>query len=159
MDMANKIKITNICGHDVTVVKHELNFNRKWAPKMSQMIDKDIVEELLFDPGFKYVIDNGMLYIEDLEVKKELGIEPFDATEPVNIIILTDADKEEYLTKLSLAAFKEKVAELPMEQVRSLVDYAIEHRIVDINKAKVLKAKTGRDIMKAISLEEADQEK
>lgn len=159
MDTTNKVKVTNMCGHDVTVNRPELGFRRDWKPKMSHMIEKDLIEELLLGTGFRYIIDNGMLYIEDLETKKELGLEPEDATEPVNIVILSDKDKEEYLTKISLAAFKEKVNTLPIEQLRSLVDYAIAHRLVDINKAKVLKTKTGRDIVKAIELEEADQAK
>ena len=32
----------------------------------------------------------GVLFIDDLEFKKELGLEPEDAVEPVNVILLED---------------------------------------------------------------------
>ena len=52
------------------------------------------------------MIDSGMLYIEDMAVKKELGLEPEDAKEPVNIIVLSDKEMRHYIT-MPLAQFKE----------------------------------------------------
>lgn len=152
------VKVVNKMNHNIGVVVPELNFKRKWSPKMTQMIPKDILEQLLLDRGFKYMIDNAMLYIEDMEVKKELFLEPEDATEPVNIIVLSDEAKEEYLTKMSLVDFKNEIVKLPKEQVNGLVEYAIEHEIMNNSKSKILKNITGRDVIRAIQLNEANKE-
>ena len=152
------VKVVNKMGHNIGVVVPELNFKRKWSPRMTQMIPKDILEQLLLDRGFKYMIDNAMLYIEDMEVKKELFLEPEDATEPVNIIVLSDEAKEEYLTKMSLVDFKNEIVKLPKEQVNGLVEYAIEHEIMNNSKSKILKNITGRDVIRAIQLNEDNKE-
>jgi 5-formaminoimidazole-4-carboxamide-1-beta-D-ribofuranosyl 5'-monophosphate synthetase len=112
----------------------------------------------MFEPGVKYMFDEGMLYIEDMEAKKELGIEPEDAKEPVNVIILNDKQRRQYWVNLSLNDFKKKVDELPREQVELLADYAIENRLVDVDKCDFMQEKCGRDIMTAIKLNKADEE-
>lgn len=150
-----KIKITNTADHRVGVNVPELRFNRKWASKGSSVkISRSIVEELLYDPGFRYMIDNGILYIEDLATKKELELEPEDVKAPKNIIVLTDGQKKNYLTTMSLKAFKEKVETLSDEQVNALADFAIEHNYLDVDKNKILKQRTGKDILQAVRLKE-----
>lgn len=154
-----KVKVTNMSNSRVVVNVPEVRFNRQWMAKgAAATIEKDTLEELMYDPGFKYMIDTGILYIEDLEVKKELGIEPEDATEPVNVIVLSDTERQNYLKVLSLTAFKKKVQDLNLEQINALADYAIEHKIVDVDKCKVLKELCGRDIIQAIRLNEQDKE-
>lgn len=155
----NKVKVTNMLGHVVNVTSPDLRFSRTWATQGAVVsIDKEILEELLYDPGFKNMIDMGILYIEDMGVKKDLGLEPEDATEPVNLIALTDADKKTYLTILTLAKFKENIKKLSKTQLEELCNYAIEHKYLNVDKAKVLKEACGRDIIKAVSLVESEKE-
>ena len=88
MDKSNKVKVTSMTTGRLGVIIPEYNFNRTWPNKGSSMlVDKDVLEQLMFNEGVRYMFDNGMLYIEDMETKKELGLEPEDATEPVNIIV------------------------------------------------------------------------
>jgi hypothetical protein len=42
-----------------------------------------------------------------MEVKKEYGLEPENAEEPVNIIILNEAQMKRYLTVMPFRDFKE----------------------------------------------------
>jgi len=51
------------------------------------------------DKGFYNMIAEGTLYIEDMDIKKELDIEPQDATEPVNVIVYTEAQIKDFLSK------------------------------------------------------------
>ena len=104
------------------------------------------------------VIKEGMLYIEDMGAKKELGLEPVDAEEPVNIIVLTDKQRRQYWVNFPLDEFKKKVDELPKEQVELLADYAIDNRIIDIDKCDFMQQKCGRNIIRAIELNKADAE-
>ena len=112
----------------------------------------------MFDPGFHNMLTMGMLYIEDMEVKKELDLEPQDAVEPVNIIVLNDKQKRQYLTELSLVGFKDKVKKLGRTQLEELADYAIDHRLLDVDKCNVLKEACGRDVINAVRLNEQNKE-
>ena len=154
-----KVKVVSTVKSRMGVKVPEMRFSRQWLKKGSAvMIDRDILEELMYDSGFKYMIDSGMLYIEDMAVKKELGLEPEDAKEPVNIIVLSDKEMRHYMVTMPLAQFKEKVAELRKEQLETLVDFAIENRIADIDKAKYIKELCGKDIVRAIQLNDLDKE-
>ena len=156
--MAN-INVINKVNHPVGVVVPELNFRRDRMGKEQKIaIDENLLKELMFDPGFHNMVMQGILYIEEMDVKKELGIEPFDAEEPVNVIVLTDAEREKYLTVYTLKNFKDKVSKLNQTQLNELADYAISKKIVDVEKCKVIKQLCGRDILQAIRLGEQDKE-
>lgn len=156
--MAN-INVINKVNHPVGVVVPELNFRRDWMGKEQKIaIDENLLKELMFDPGFHNMVMQGILYIEEMDVKKELGIEPFDAEEPVNVIVLTDAEREKYLTVYTLKNFKDKVSKLNQTQLNELADYAISKKIIDVEKCKVIKQLCGRDILQAIRLGEQDKE-
>lgn len=149
----SRVKIINMVDHIVHVGSDELRFNRTWPRKDAVvMVDSELLNELMYDPGFEYMIRTGILYIEDMDVKKELGLEPEDATEPENIIVLNDAQRKDMMIKIPVKEFDEKVHKLGKEQQKALVDYAIEHRYGDFEKSKILKELTGRDVVKAIQL-------
>ena len=77
--MAN-INVINKVNHQVGVVVPELNFRRDWMGKEQKIaIDENLLKELMFDPGFHNMVMQGILYIEEMDVKKELCIEPLDA--------------------------------------------------------------------------------
>lgn len=155
----DKVKITSTLKHEVYVSVPEFNFRRTWPMAGStNSVDKDLLVELMNDIGFRNMINNGILYIEDMDTKKELGLEPEDAEAPVNIIVLSDKEKETYLKVLGMTAFKDKVKKLSIAQVEELCDYAIDNKIVNLDKCKVLKEICGRDVISAIKLLEDDKE-
>ena len=99
------------------------------------------------------MIEEGYLYIEDLEVKKDLGIEPEDAT-TARIINLTDKELERFWKIMPLAQFKVEAKQLTKVQLDSLADYAILHgNDGTIEKADYLTKITGRNILKGIELQ------
>lgn len=154
-----KVKVVSTVKSKLGVRVPEMRFSRQWLKKGSSvLIEKDTLEELMYDSGFKYMIDSGMLYIEDMEIKKELGLEPEDAKEPTNIIILSDKDMRHYMVTMPLTTFKEKVPELKYEQLQTLVDFAIENRLGDIDKSNFIKQLCGKDIVRAIQLNDLDKE-
>ena len=155
--MSEKVKITSMVIGTVGVQIPELHFNRTWAQKgASVLVDKDILPEMMYDPGFANMINDGTLYIEDLEVKKELALEPEEATEPVNIIVLDDKDRQKYWTVLTYSVFKERVKKLPHAQVVELANYAVQHRLMDADKCRFIKQISGIDVINAIRLNEDD---
>lgn len=155
----NKVVVKNMTNSPVTIISQMMSFNRELAPKGAEIgIDRETFEQLMYEPGIRYMIESGILYIEDMETKKELGIEPEDAEEPVNIIVLTDKQRRQYMVNLSMKAFKEKVDQLSYEQVEELADYAITNKLMDFDKCEYIREKCGRDIITAIRLSNQNKE-
>ena len=143
----------------ISVNISDLRFKREWPNKgASVLIEKETLEEMMYDSGFKYMIDTGMLYIEDLEVKKELGLEPEDATEPVNIIVLSDNDMKRMMTAMPQFEFDAKLKTLNYEQMLALADFAIKNELGDFGKCDAIKKACGKDILTAIKLNREDKE-
>ena len=153
--MEKKIRVFSNSNSPVVVVIPGLLNERHWRGKGSSVtMDKEVFEEALYDAGFKYMIDNKILYTEDLEVLKEVGLEDEDATEITKMKILTDDQKKRMLTVMPMHEFKAALKELSREEINDLVDYAITNKIVNLDKCGVLKEKCGRDIMKILALTE-----
>ena len=100
-----------------------------------------------------------MLYIEDLDAKKALELEPFEAEVPENIIVLNDGQRKRLLTTAPIEELKKTLKELNKEQVNELIVYAINNEITDINRCEILKEFSGKDVIRAIQLNRQDKEK
>lgn len=154
-----KIRVISKHQGPVSVNIPDLRFKREWPNKGSSIpIERETLEEMMYDNGFKYMIDTGMLYIEDLEVKKELGLEPEDATEPVNIIVLNDNDMKRMMTAMPQFEFDAKLKTLNYEQMLALADFAIKNELGDFGKCDAIKKACGKDILTAIKLNREDKE-
>lgn len=154
-----KIRVISKHQGPISVNIPDLRFKREWPNKGSSIpIERETLEEMMYDSGFKYMIDTGMLYIEDLEVKKELGLEPEDATEPVNIIVLSDNDMKRMMTAMPQFEFDAKLKTLNYEQMLSLADFAIKNELGDFGKCDAIKKACGKDILTAIKLNREDKE-
>lgn len=154
-----KIRVISKHQGPVSVNISDLRFKREWPNKgASVLIEKETLEEMMYDSGFKYMIDTGMLYIEDLGVKKELGLEPEDATEPVNIIVLSDNDMKRMMTAMPQFEFDAKLKTLNYEQMLALADFAIKNELGDFGKCDAVKKACGKDILTAIRLNREDKE-
>ena len=112
----------------------------------------------MYDPGSEYMFRTGMLYIEDMDIKKEIGLEPEEATEPVNIIVLDEKQLNRYLTVMPLHEFKENVKKLSIEQAKNLVDYAVQKETITFDKAEFLEKVTGLNAMSMIQLNRKNKE-
>lgn len=157
--MEEKVKVVNLISSRVNIDLPELRLNRIWEKKGAvKTIPFDQLEEALYNPGVEALFRNGALGIESLEIKKKLGLEPEDAKEPVNIIILDDTQRKRYLRVMPLHEFKEKIKELPMEQIKELAQFAIANELIDFDKCEILKKITGTDVIGTIQMNKADQE-
>lgn len=154
-----KVRVISQNQGPIFVRIDDLRFSREWPNKGAAVsIDKEMLEEMMYDNGFKYMIDTGMLYIEDMKVKKELGLEPEDAEEPVNIIVLSDNDMKRMMGAMPFAEFNAKLKTLNYEQQLSLADYAIQNEMGDYQKCDAIKKACGKDILTAIRLNREDKE-
>lgn len=159
MDNTNKVEVKCMVNHGVSIRVPALGFYREWLGKdATQKIDKDTLEQLMYDPGVKYMFDNAILYIEDLPTKQEIGLEPEDVTQPTNIIVLNDKQRRECLIKMPFKTFKETVDKLSVDQVVELAQYAIDNKLIDYDRDEYIKSKCGRDIINTIRLNNQQKE-
>lgn len=154
-----KVNVISTAVGEVSVNQPSIPFQASWPNKGStRQIEQDVIEQLMYTPGFEYMIKTGILYIEDMGAKKKLGIEPESATEPVNIIVLSDAEKRKYLVSYDIKKFTESIKKLSYEQVCDLADYAIENKLADFDKCEIIAKICKKDIIQAIRLSKQNKE-
>ena len=151
--MENKVKIENLISSRVILSMPELRLKRVWEKKGAiKTIPFEQLEEAIYDPGVESLFVDGVLGIADMDVKKKLGLEPEEAEEPVNIIVLSDKERKEWLVDLSVAEFRNKIKELPREQVIELANYAVDNEITNFEKSEILKRVVGIDVLSRVKL-------
>ena len=156
--MDKKVKVVSLVSQRVILTVPDLRLRRVWERKGATMvIPFEQLEEAMYSPGVENLFKNGILGIDDMEVKIALGLEPEGAKAPVNIITLNDAQRKRYLTVMPVAEFKQKIKELPIEQINELAAYAIANEIMDYDKSDIIQQYINVDIMKAIELNRADR--
>lgn len=156
--MEGKVVITNMINAQVGITLPDIHFKHTWERRGDKFtVSHDIFEAMMYNNGARNMFRKGILYTEDMGVKKEFGLEPEDAEEPVNIIILNEAQMKRYLTVLPIYDFKESLAKVSKEQLLLLTQYAIDNKIMaDVEKATYLREKTGISIYKAIEENQKD---
>lgn len=158
--MEGKVTIVNTINARVGIDLPDIHFSHTWAKKGDKFtVTHDIFDAMMYDTGAHNMFEKGILYTEDMEVKKEYGLEPEDAEEPVNIIILSEAQMKRYLSVMPFRDFKAELDKVSDEQVVLLAQYAIANKITpDINKKKYIQDRAMIDIYKVIEENQRDEE-
>ena len=157
--METKVKVKSLISSRVILSVPDMRLKRVWEKKGAvKTIPFEQLEEAIYNPGVEALFTEGALGIDDMEVKIALGLEEEGTTEPTNIIGLDDAQRERYLKNMPVHEFRQKVKELPREQVMELANYAIDHGITDYDKAQILLKITDIDVLSAIKLNRDNEE-
>ena len=157
--MEDKVKVVNLISSRVNINLPDIRLHRVWEKKGAvKTIPFDQLEEAIYNSGVEALFTEGILGIDDLEVKQKLGLEPEDVKEPVNIITLDDQQRKRYLTVMPMHEFRTEIKKLPIEQIRELANYAIDNEIIDFDKAELIKQIIGTDIIGSIQMNKADEE-
>jgi len=97
----------------------DLHLKRLWERKgAKKSIPLEVLREAIYDPSVDYLLRQGILYIEDLDTKIELGLEEETAREPgaqLKIQVLKDEEINRLLTVVPIYDFKEKIESLTKE--------------------------------------------
>ena len=154
-----KIKVISAYNGRCGIDNADLRISRRWAGRGSVVtFTKEQLEELMYDPAFSNMVREGYLYIEDMEVKKEIGIEPEDAVAPTHIL-LDEKQLKRFWKDMPITQFKVELKQLTRQQINALADYAIEHGDEgSIDKANYLTTVTDRNILKGIELNKQSKE-
>lgn len=158
--MSEKIIVYSNSNGLVSISLPELKLKKTWAKKNAKVpIDREVLEEAMYHPGVEYMFRSGMLVIKDMKDKIALGLEPEGATEPQNIIVLTDEEKANWMSpKRQAWELKEMLQKLSYESKRDFCDFVIENELLDGKKAAVIKEVCGIDVIHAIQMKRANEE-
>ena len=149
--------VTNTTNHPILIELPDSKFRRTWQANSAFKVDIDILREAVYDTGFKAFLDDGVLFIEEKEIRVDLGLEEADAEKPF-VTILKPAQMTRLIKAAEIKEFRETLAEITKEQALSLVDLAIKEKSISMEKLIALKEKTGIDVVKAIELERQNEE-
>lgn len=158
--MENKqIMVTSMVKRQISINIPDLGLKRVWEKKGAKKpILFETLQQALYDNGVEYMFSQGMLTIDDKAARIALGLESESEEASASIVVLSDSDMQRYLTTMPIFDFRNKVKELPNEQVLSLVDYAIEHELSPMDKCDILKEMTQIDVIRAIQLKRDNKE-
>lgn len=159
MDGNMKVKIVSQVNGNVGIYLPNLKFSRDLVTKgQFVMMPSDILEEAMFDPGFRNMVETGVIYIDNLEAAKELGLEEEDAEEPTRYKRFTEFEIKRLVNSASAEELREALENMPKEQRRELGDWAITLRMRDSEKVAIVKEFLNLDVDKGIYLDKLSQE-
>ena len=154
--MNEKVIITSMVGHSVGIdLPHNgYKVQKYWPQKGSRVtIDKDMLREAIYDPGVERIFKSGMLYIDDMDFKIELGLEEEGAKAPTNIIPMDEKYLERVLKRMPLTEMKQAIKKMSADQVQELILYATKQNDIQLDRLTAIKELTGTDLFKVIELE------
>jgi len=151
--MENRMVVfKSMVGKTVIVNEPAYGIRRVFPNKGAiQTIPFNIVEQLLWSNGFRNMLSTGVLYIENMQDKIDLGLEEPGTKIPTKIRILTDEQMLTLLKVRSYDDFVKELASLSLDQANAIVDYAVRTQTIDTQKVDYLKEVTGRDVIKIIA--------
>lgn len=157
--MTDKVKVICASNGRCVINSRELNVRRIWRGRGDIVIfSKEDIEKLMYDAAFSNMVREGYLYIEDMDVKKEIGVEPEDATTPT-IVLLDDKALDRFWRIMPFSQFKLETKTLTKAQIVMLAKYAIAHGDDGtIEKANYLSSISGYQVLKGIELEKQSKE-
>mgnify|MGYP003557006904 FL=1 len=148
--MNDKVMVTSMVGG--TISASALN-HRVWNKKGQKLpVSKDVLREAIYEPGIEYMFKNGILYIEDMDFKIELGLEAEGTKTPTQIIPMDEKYMTRVLKLMPVSEMKKSIDEMSMVQKQELVDFAVKQNDIQLDRIKIVSDKCGVDVLKAIEL-------
>ena len=148
--MDDKVMITSMVGGTISV--SALN-HRVWNKKGQKLpVSRDILREAIYEPGVEYMFKKGILYIEDMDFKIELGLEAEGTKVPTEILPMDEKFMNRVLKLMPVPEMKTTIDKMTMVQKQELVDFAVKQNDISLDRIKIVSDKCGVDILKTISL-------
>ena len=156
--MNDKVIVTSMVGGNIGITLPHIRFNKAWPRKGTKLaIEKDILREAIYEPGVEYLFKQGILYIDDLSFKIELGLEPEGTEVPTHVAV-----DEKYMTRvlkvMPIGEMKKAISEMNEIQRQEFVDFASSQNDISLERIKVVDQVTGANILKIIELKRLKEE-
>ena len=151
--MNEKVMVTSMVGGIVGITMPNSRIKKIWPKKGTKLpVEKDLLREAIYEPGVEYMFKKGILYIEDMDFKIELGLEAEGTKQPTEIIPADEKYLNRVLKLMPVAEMKTAINKMSDNQKKELLDYAVEQNDIQLDRLSVLKDLTGIDVLKVIEL-------
>lgn len=156
--MNDKVIVTSMVGGNIGITLPHIRFNKTWPRKGTKLtIEKDILREAIYEPGVEYLFKQGILYIDDLSFKIELGLEPEGVEAPTHVAV-----DEKYMTRvlkvMPIGEMKKAISEMNEIQRQEFIDFASSQNDISLERIKAVDQVTGANILKIIELKRLKEE-
>jgi hypothetical protein len=105
--MNDRVIVTSMVNGLISINKPEHHLVKVWPQKGAKLpVDKDALREAIYEPGVEYMFKNGMLYIDDMDFKIELGLEEEGTKVPTAIVPVDEKYLERLLKRMPVVEMK-----------------------------------------------------
>lgn len=158
MDDNKFVVVTSMVSGRIGLVVPHLRVNKVFPKKGTKLsIEKDLLREAIYEPGVEYMFKKGMLYIDDMPFKIELGLEEEGTEEPTLVVKL----EEKYLNRIAklmpIKEMKETVEKMNDVQRQELIDFVVKQKDMSFDRLEGLRKVTGVDLVKVIELNREEE--
>ena len=148
--MNDKVMVTSMVGGTISASSLE---HRVWNKKGQKLpVSKDVLREAIYEPGVEYMFKNGILYIDDMEFKIELGLEAPGTENPNEVLPIDDKYLNRVLKLMPVSEMKSIIDKMSIVQKQELVDYASKQNDIQLDRLAIVSEKCGVDVLKTIEL-------
>ena len=148
--MNDKVMVTSMVGGTISAASLE---HRVWNKKGQKLpVSKDVLREAIYEPGIEYMFKKGILYIDDMEMKIELGLEAPGTTIPTEVLPVDDKYLNRVLKLMPISEMKAAIDKMSIVQKQELVDYASKQNDIQLDRLAIVSDKCNVDILKTIEL-------
>ena len=148
--MNDKVMVTSMVGGTISAASLE---HRVWNKKGQKLpVSKDVLREAIYEPGIEYMFKKGILYIDDMEMKIELGLEAPGTTTPTEVLPVDDKYLNRVLKLMPISEMKAAIDKMSIVQKQELVDYASKQNDIQLDRLAIVSEKCGVDVLKTIEL-------
>jgi hypothetical protein len=154
-----KVLIQKMSRGSSSIIIPELHLRVVWEKKNTKrLVPFEALKEALYMPGIEALFRIGHLYPVNKEDRIALGLEEEVEEAKETIVVLTDEQRQYYLTTATIPELKEVLSTLSPVQVDLLVEYAVANELGTVAKSDVIKRFCGKDIMKLTQFKRAKEE-
>lgn len=148
--MNDKVMVTSMVGGTISAASLE---HRVWNKKGQKLpVSKDVLREAIYEPGIEYMFKKGILYIDDMEMKIELGLEAPGTTAPTEVLPVDDKYLNRVLKLMPISEMKAAIDKMSIVQKQELVDYTSKQNDIQLDRLAIVSEKCNVDILKTIEL-------
>ena len=148
-----KVIVTSMVSGIIGINRPEYRLVKTWPRKGTKLpIEKEALRQAIYEPGVEYMFKKGMLYIDDMDFKIELGLEEEGTKTPTAVIPVDEKYLDRILKRMPVAEMKTVIKQMNDNQKRELIDYASNLNDIQMDRINAIKEATGIDLFKVIEL-------
>lgn len=151
--MNETVIVTSMVKGVISLNQPQHHLVKTWPRKGTKLpVSKEALREAIYEPGVEAIFKEGILYIDDMDFKIELGLEEEHAKAPTNIIPVDEKYLERVLKRMPVVEMKMVIKNMNPTQKQELIDYACEQNDIQLDRINAIKELTGTDLFKVIEL-------